>query len=193
MDTVVANRKQVRRRKHKRRIRAHLGRRHIARTPSSMLEQVHAHTNDYVEFKSCFVNIELDFPENPCFARVWTFRHWLDKDSPLLKPSVKKYLEGRHNMWPLHMRNHATLRKSLVPFTKILCNLSGVCGDSQVEISARRKYLPKHIMIGYKFAENVFVTRTGTVRVNFDKTNEVNAEIARAAEPLLTFDDVGSN
>lgn len=48
-------------------------------------------------------------------------------------------------------------------------------------------------MIGYKFAENVFVTRTGTVRVNFDKANEVNAESAGAAEPLLTFDDVGLN
>jgi len=129
VETVVANRKQVRRRKHKRRVRPHLNRRHVARSPSSRLEQVDVHTYKYFDYKSSFVNVELDFPENPCFARVWTFRHWLDKDSPLLKSRVKKLLEGRHNMWPLHMKNHATLRKSLVPFTKILCKLSGVCGD----------------------------------------------------------------
>ena len=142
-------------------------------TRTNIIRAVDKRNNTLIDLRKRFVNIKLDHAQHPCFARVWSFSHTLDENSPLLKASVRKDINNK--VWPLKYRNCEKIEESLVNFRALLLNLSGICSDSEGEVSARKRYQFGDIKIGHRFAENVEIVSLGNgsrqVVVDFNKTN----------------------
>mmetsp|Transcript_8165 Transcript_8165/g.10482 ORF Transcript_8165/g.10482 Transcript_8165/m.10482 type:complete len:500 (-) Transcript_8165:84-1583(-) len=142
-------------------------------TRTNVIRAVDKRNNTLIDLRKRFVNIKLDHAQHPCFARVWSFSHTLDENSPLLKPSVRKDIKNK--VWPLKYRTCEKIEESLVNFRALLLNLSGICSDSEGEVSARKRYRFGDIKIGHRFAENVEIVSFGNgsrqVVVDFNKTN----------------------
>jgi len=145
---------------------------------TNVIRAVDKRNNALIDLRKRFVDIKFDYPEHPCFSNVWSFSHILDENSPLLKPSVRKYV--KNEVWPLKYRNREKLHECLVNFKGLLLSLSGICSDSEGEVSARKKYRFEDICVCYRFAENIEIIQTPNgsreVVVDFYKTNLVIEE-----------------
>jgi len=159
-------------------------------TRTNVIRAIDKRNNTLIDLRKRFVNIKLDHAQHPCFARVWSFSHTLDENSPLLKPSVRKDIKNK--VWPLRYRNREKIEESLVNFRGLLLNLSGICSDSEGEVSARKKYRFGDIKIGHRFAENVEIVSLGNgsrqVVVDFNKTNVLVQEDEALLGTSFDFD-----
>jgi len=144
--------------------------------PSSRL--VHKRIFSKMYFEQC---------EHPFFKRVWVGRHVLDRESPLVRPRVKRLIKKNNGYWPKSLNNFTDVRKSLL-FNQILVSLNGVTNLSAHEVYAQKIYDFVDVNIGYQFVNTLYKDVDGTLKVDTDLINDVREQHGGGGEPLILQD-----
>lgn len=144
--------------------------------PSSRL--VHKRIFSKMYFEQC---------EHPFFKRVWVGRHVLNRESPLVRPRVKRLIRKNNGYWPKSLNNFTDVRKSLL-FNQILVSLNGVTNLSAHEVYAQKIYDFVDVNIGYQFVNTLYKDVDGTLKVDTDLINDVREQHGGGGEPLILED-----
>jgi len=84
---------------------------------SNQADSVSAHPS-----KRRWDRINVDPSRQALFMKVWTVRHTLDHNSPLLKPSVRRLIRNdRHHCWPRELNDFRSVKNSIVEFSYLVC------------------------------------------------------------------------
>ena len=140
--------------------------------------------NGEIALRRIFTKLELETPEHPFFKRVWTARHVLNGDSPLLSNEVRRKVRENNGFWPAELNNYAAVRAS-VHFDQILVSLSGTANADANNVYAQKVYDYVDMNVGYRFANVIYRNpRDGSLHVDLTIINDVLEQVGGGAEPL---------
>jgi len=134
-----------------------------------------ASNKDYCEVnkdKQIQYRIELQESSNPFFKRIWKVSHVLDSQSPLLTPSVRRYIVRKSGYWPEELNNPESIKASL-NFDTIVAHFSGTSNVSAIDVYANKIYDINDTIIGYQFANMLYRDKNNTIQVNESLINDV--------------------
>jgi len=137
--------------------------------------------------KRIFSKMYFEQCEHPFFKRVWVGRHVLNRESPLVRPRVKRLIKKNNGYWPKSLNNFTDVRKSLL-FNQILVSLNGVTNLSAHEVYAQKIYDFVDVNIGYQFVNTLYKDVDGTLKVDTDLINDVREQHGGGGEPLILQD-----
>jgi hypothetical protein len=137
--------------------------------------------------RKVFSRVMIESGENPFFQRIWTGKHILDHDSPLLKPEVKKLIRMNHGHWPKILDSRSGVRAS-VKFDQILVSLSGTSNADCNSVYAQKFYSYEDLCVGYKFANMLYRNRRGYLKVDESLINDVVEQTGGGGEDLFARD-----
>jgi hypothetical protein len=137
--------------------------------------------------KRIFSKMYFEQCEHPFFKRVWVGRHILNRESPLVRPRVKRLIRKNNGYWPKSLNNFTDVRKSLL-FNQILVSLNGVTNLSAHEVYAQKIYDFVDVNIGYQFVNTLYKDVDGTLKVDTDLINDVREQHGGGGEPLILED-----
>mmetsp|Transcript_3759 Transcript_3759/g.6934 ORF Transcript_3759/g.6934 Transcript_3759/m.6934 type:complete len:419 (-) Transcript_3759:47-1303(-) len=146
---------------------------------------------DEGEFSSptIYSRVELENDSHPFFKRIWTLRHRLNKDSPLLNGEGAMILERFHanggKGWPPELNSYQKLRE-IVTFEDISVTLSGTDHTTGNSVYGNTSYTSSDLVVGYRFANALMKSeRTGEVGVDLLLVNDVLEQHGGGGEPLV--------
>merc|ERR1719410_506212 len=91
------------------------------------------------ELHCSYSTIDIQPFENPFFKRLWTVKHILDEDSPLLSPCVRRDLRKNGGSWPPELNSYEGIRSAL-KFDHIVVNLVGTSNISAAHVFSQKIY-----------------------------------------------------
>jgi hypothetical protein len=136
-----------------------------------------------------YSRVQLENNSHPFFKRVWTLRHKLDENSPLLDKDAVSILQRFHAEggvgFPVELNSYAKLREH-VKFQEISVTLNGTDHITGHPVYGNTSYTSLDLVIGYRFA-NALVgnPRTNEVRVDVSLLNDVLEQHGGGGEPLF--------
>jgi len=137
-----------------------------------------------------FSKLEVDTPDHPYFKRVWTIRHTLDENSPLLKSHARQSVKRNSGYWPPELNNHAGVRAAIL-FDQILVSVSGTSNADANSVYAQKVYDFANVNVGYRFVNVLYRDRNdGSLHVDSRLLNDVTEQAGGGGEPIRTGGDV---
>jgi hypothetical protein len=130
-----------------------------------------------------FSPLTLDNTEHPLFKRLWTFRHVLDQDSPLLSAAARQKVLENNGAWPLEWNNQDAIRTA-VRFNQIIVSFTGVSNISAASVYKQKVYDYIDFVVGYQFVNPLYRGRTGKLKVDLNIINDVIEQNGGGGEVL---------
>mmetsp|Transcript_18316 Transcript_18316/g.22717 ORF Transcript_18316/g.22717 Transcript_18316/m.22717 type:complete len:517 (+) Transcript_18316:109-1659(+) len=137
--------------------------------------------------KSVFSKLEIESPEHPFFRRVWTARHVLNENSPLLSPYTRKAIKLNDGFWPNHLNDYKSIRNE-ISFKQVAVSLSGVSNWSASSVYANKIYDYLDVNIGYQFASVLYKDENDMTLVDTNLIDDVFEQDGGGGEPLVARD-----
>eukprot|EP00550_Attheya_septentrionalis_P012809 CAMPEP_0198306190 /NCGR_PEP_ID=MMETSP1449-20131203/58291_1 /TAXON_ID=420275 /ORGANISM="Attheya septentrionalis, Strain CCMP2084" /LENGTH=558 /DNA_ID=CAMNT_0044008739 /DNA_START=45 /DNA_END=1721 /DNA_ORIENTATION=+ len=135
--------------------------------------------------RKLFCKLHVHAPDHPFFKRMWTIKHTLDGTSPLLTNKARKMLRQNKGCgWPEDLNNYNAVRES-IQFNKILVFMSGTSNASASSVYAQTTYGSIDLNVGYKFANALYRTEQGRIRVDTTLVNDVLEQNGGGGEPFI--------
>ncbi|KAG7350713.1 inward rectifier potassium channel [Nitzschia inconspicua] len=136
-----------------------------------------------------FSRVALQNDTHPFFKRVWTLRHKLDKNSPLLDRKAISIIENFHADggigFPPELNHHEQLRKH-VKFQEISVTMSGTDHLTGNDVYGSTSYTSKDLVVGYRFANALIRdSKTKEIGMNLSLLNVVLEQHGGGGEPLF--------
>ena len=125
-----------------------------------------------ISVKHAFSKLDVDFPENPYFNRVWTVNHILDHKSPLVIPSVRSMIAENGGCWPRELCTAEKVRES-IKFDQIFVSLSGISAACADSVYSQHMYNYYDMNIGYTFVPCLYRDSDERLQVDFELLNDV--------------------
>ncbi len=144
-------------------------------------------TNSSIVPRMVFSKLELDNSEHPFFKRCWTFRHTIDKNSPLLSTEARDTLMENGDKWPMEWNNPESIRKA-IHFNQIVVSFTGVSNISAASVYRQKVYDYVDYVIGYQFVNPLFRGRHGKLKVDLNIINDVIEQNGGGGETLNVID-----
>ena len=132
--------------------------------------------------KRIFCKVEVETPDHPFFKRVWTVRHTLDCDSPLLADDAKQGIRLNNGYWPREFNNPDCARACL-NFDQILVSFSGTSNADANSVYAQKVYDFQSAYVGYAFASMMYNDKD-VARVDLSDINIVTEQTGGGGESL---------
>lgn len=136
-----------------------------------------------------FSKLEVESMDHPFFKRVWTVRHVLDKNSPLLRSEARKLVKDNDGMWPRELNSPDGVRASIY-FDHILVSMSGTSNADANSVYATKSYGYKDVHIGYRFVNMLYRKgddHMGALRADMTLLNDVVEQAGGGGEYLGRF------
>eukprot|EP00978_Attheya_sp_CCMP212_P019507 scaffold54819_cov62-Attheya_sp.AAC.1 len=135
--------------------------------------------------RKLFCKLDVHAPDHPFFKRTWTIKHTLDETSPLLTNKARKMVRQNKGCgWPDELNNYNAVRES-IQFNKILVFMSGTSNASASSVYAQTTYGSIDLNVGYKFANALYRTEQGRIRVDTTLVNDVLEQNGGGGEPFI--------
>jgi hypothetical protein len=134
--------------------------------------------------RKVFARVMLESREHPFFQRIWTGRHILDHESPLLRPEVKKLILLNNGYWPEVLDSAAAVRAS-VKFDQILVSMSGTSNADCNSVYSQKLYSYEDLFVGYKFANMLYRDSDESLKVDEGLLNDVLEQTGGGGEDLF--------
>lgn len=133
------------------------------------------------------VNLEND--AHPFFTRVWTLRHKLDKNSPLLDRDAISIIQRFHSDGgvglPPELNGFDQLRRH-VKFEEISVTMSGTDHITGNNVYGHTSYTRMDLVVGYRFANTLIRnSKTNGIGVDLSLLNDVLEQSGGGGEPLF--------
>ena len=135
--------------------------------------------------RKMFSNIKIESEVHPFFKRVWTIRHVLNAESPLLSEKASRMVKESRGLWPSEACNAEFIRDN-VQFQQLIVSMSGTTGASKVY--GLHVYDYRKLHIGYKFASILLTTMDGRMEVDLDGIDTVHDQRGGGAEAIDIFE-----
>jgi hypothetical protein len=133
--------------------------------------------------KQIFSKLEVETPDHPFFKRVWTARHTLDLESPILAEEAKQAIRLNNGFWPRELNDAESVRACL-NLDQILVSFSGTSNADANSVYAQKVYDFHDISIGYRFVNMMYRDRNGSLKVHLPSISDVAEQIGGGGEPL---------
>jgi len=127
--------------------------------------------------------VSLDADEHPFFQRVWSGRHCLDENSPLLRPYVRHKIKLAGGYWPAELNNYQSI-KNAINFRHLLVSLRGTSNANAASVYAQKVYDLEDINVGYRFVRMNYHTDQGSMRTDPYLLNAVYQQRGGGGEPM---------
>lgn len=119
-----------------------------------------------------FSKLSLDNSEHPMFKRVWSIRHVIDQDSPLLTKEARQKIIMNGGAWKGVWNTPGYIRKS-IHFNEMIVSFTGVSTLSNFSVYKQKAYDTSHLVIGYEFVNMFYHSRRGKLKVDLSLLNDV--------------------
>jgi hypothetical protein len=140
--------------------------------------------------KRIFSKLEVETGEHPFFKRVWTARHTLDLESPILAEEAKQMIRLNRGFWPNELNDPESVRAS-INLDQVLVSLSGTSNADANSVYSQKIYDHHDMNIGYRFVNMMYRDpRDGTLKVDTSVINDV-VEQAGGGGEALHVEDMG--
>jgi hypothetical protein len=130
-----------------------------------------------------FSKLSLDHAEHPFFHRLWTFRHTIDGDSPLLSTAAKQRILENGGLWPREWDNKEAIGHA-IRFNQIIVSFTGVSNISAASVYRQKVYDYVDLVIGYQFVNPLYRGRSGKLKVDLSLINDVVEQNGGGGETL---------
>jgi hypothetical protein len=129
-----------------------------------------------------FSNLSLDNSEHPMFNRVWSLRHVIDQNSPLLTKEARRkiILNGG---WKWDWNTPEYIRKA-IHFNEMIVSFTGVCSLSNFSVYKQKAYDTSQLVIGYDFVNMLYHSKRGKLKVDLSLLNDVVEQTNGGGESL---------
>jgi len=131
-----------------------------------------------------FSKLSLDNSEHPMFKRVWTFRHVIDQDSPLLTKEARQKIIMNGGAWKGVWNTPEYIRKA-IHFNEMIVSFTGVSTLSNFSVYKQKAYDTSNLVIGYDFVNMLYHSMHGNLKVDMSLLNDVVEQNGGGSE---TFD-----
>lgn len=122
-----------------------------------------------------FSFLELETNSHPFFKRIWTVRHVLNKDSPLLSAAARRIIQKNHNLWPVAQCTPDFIRENL-DLSQLIVTLSGTAIVSGSSVYCMKVYDSDHLRIGYTFSHILKVDNQGKLDIDLDRLDDLKLQ-----------------
>ncbi len=119
-----------------------------------------------------FSKLSLDNSEHPMFRRVWSFRHVIDQDSPLLTKEARQKIIMNGGAWKGVWNTPEYIRKA-IHFNEMIVSFTGVSTLSNFSVYKQKAYDTSNIVIGYEFVNMLYHSKRGNLKVDLSLLNDV--------------------
>mmetsp|Transcript_10407 Transcript_10407/g.28765 ORF Transcript_10407/g.28765 Transcript_10407/m.28765 type:complete len:216 (-) Transcript_10407:22-669(-) len=118
------------------------------------------------------------------FRRIWTVRHVLDANSPLLTTAARDLVNSCGGLWPKDVTTAKYVRHA-VNFDQLLVSFSGTSNADANTVYAQKVYDYDALNIGFRFVNMLYRDRmSGRVQVDLSLINDVRTQDGGGAENL---------
>jgi hypothetical protein len=126
--------------------------------------------------------------EHPFFNRIWTIRHTLNEESPLLKRAARQLLKQNNGFWPKELNNAEAVRKSF-HFDSFLVSFAGTSNADCNSVYAQHVYDFDDIFIGWSFCNMLYRDEDNEdcICVDMSLLDDVIEQTGGGAEELQCF------
>ena len=130
-----------------------------------------------------FVKISIESQDHPFFRRLWSARHALDQDSPLLLPEARNLIRLNGGKWPVELNSVKAIRRCL-RFDQLIVSLSGTSNVDSNSVYAQKIYGYGDTCVGYRFCNALSHDQNGCLVVDPDRLNVVQEQVGGGGEQL---------
>eukprot|EP00523_Entomoneis_sp_CCMP467_P008674 CAMPEP_0168725594 /NCGR_PEP_ID=MMETSP0724-20121128/4235_1 /TAXON_ID=265536 /ORGANISM="Amphiprora sp., Strain CCMP467" /LENGTH=851 /DNA_ID=CAMNT_0008772385 /DNA_START=178 /DNA_END=2730 /DNA_ORIENTATION=- len=131
-----------------------------------------------------FSRLEVETQDHPFFRRIWTVRHVLDANSPLLTTAARDLVNSCGGLWPKDVTTAKYVRHA-VNFDQLLVSFSGTSNADANTVYAQKVYDYDALNIGFRFVNMLYRDRmSGRVQVDLSLINDVRTQDGGGAENL---------
>ena len=128
--------------------------------------------------------LECETHDHPFFRRVFTIRHTLDHNSPLLTPGARSLVRQNHGFWPAALNSAEAVRNS-IHFDQLLISLSGTSNADANSVYFQKIYDFSDVHVGYRFVNMLYRNGAdGPLRVDLSLINDVMEQNGGGGEPF---------
>ena len=117
------------------------------------------------------------------FKRVWSFRHVIDEDSPLLTKEAKQKIILNNGNWKWDWNTPDYIRKA-IHFNEMVVSFTGVSTLSNFSVYKQKAYDTSQLVIGYEFVNMLYHSRRGRLKVDLSLLSDVVEQTSGRGEPL---------
>jgi len=122
--------------------------------------------------------LKVDVINSGYFDDVYYIRHILDKNSPLVKDSIKTMI-SEYGTWPSTLNDYVSMRESLTEFQKIVVLFDGIDEVTACSVYAQKCYEFEDIYIGWEF-----VGLSNKDKVDMNRVHNIIPQSCGGNEPL---------
>lgn len=131
--------------------------------------------------RKLFSSLSIECSTHPFFKRVWTIRHVLKADSPLLSERARQIIKESRGRWPAQICNHNFIRKH-VDFQQLIVSLSGTTTGNKVY--GLHVYDFRNLHVGYTFSPILQYAPDGRLVVDIDGIDNMQEQRGGGAEAI---------
>lgn len=139
--------------------------------------------------RKLFSSLKIETSTHPFFKRVWTIRHVLNADSPLISERARVIIKASKGRWPTEACNHNFIRKN-VDFQQLIVSLSGTTTGNKVY--GLHVYEYRNLHVGYTFSPILQRTPDGRLAVDLDSIDNIQEQRGGGAEAVDYHDVCGT-
>jgi hypothetical protein len=133
-----------------------------------------------------FCKLSIDHSEHPFFKRLWTCRHTIDGESPLLSKRAKQQIMENGGAWPKEWNNAQDVRNS-IRFYQIIVSFTGVSNISAANVYKQKVYDYVDLVCGYQFVNPMYRSASGKLKVDLKLMNDVVEQNGGGGQNLNTI------
>ena len=123
------------------------------------------------------------------FKRTWYVYHKLDHNSNLLRHEVREKVKENSGLWPDHLLNYSSIRKSMIAFDELIVTINGSCNGHTV--LGQNVYTPMDIIIGYNFVDmEKYDQSLDRIVVDLNVMDDIVEQTGGEAEPLYLGEEL---
>jgi hypothetical protein len=138
--------------------------------------------------KKVFSTLKIECDTHPFFKRVWTIRHVLNADSPLVSPKARRMIKESRGMWPAEACNYQFIREN-VHFQQLIVSLSGTTCVQGCNVYGLHVYEYPNLHVGYAFAPVLEMGPDGKLKVDLERTDNIQVQRGGGEEPLNYYEE----
>ena len=131
--------------------------------------------------KKLFSSLKIESGNHPFFKRVWTIRHVLNADSPLISERARTILKETKGRWPAETCNHSFIRRN-VDFQQLIVSMSGTTTGTKVY--GLHVYEYRNLHVGYTFSPILQYSPDGRLLVDLDSIDNIQEQRGGGAESI---------
>jgi len=131
--------------------------------------------------KKLFSSLKLQCETHPFFKRIWTLRHELNAESPILSAEACRMVRDFRGKWPREACTAEFIREH-VQFQQLIVSMSGTKGSSNVYGLSVYDY--RNLHIGYRFSNILDAMPDGRLGIDLDGMDTIHVQRGGGEEAI---------